>query len=785
MISTDTLKKLEFTKLLERIAEFAHCETTKVQILAIAPLMSLEEVELRFGLVGEIRHLCGMGISLRLAQFDDILQPLELLRPADAVLNPLDLQLFINPFRILSALARQFSYREDIPLLKGMAGGLTGFPEILEALERTIDRDGSMLDSASRLLKELRERKRTLTIRIRKRLEEIVRERSVAIFLQDDFITQRSGRWVIPVRMDSKGMVPGVVHDVSNTGETAFMEPIEIIGLANELENLAAEEKAEQIRILREICGWIREDAALIEAEFEILVRLDLLNAIAMFADLVAAETPTVCAGPTIKLEGARHPLLLLFARERGEAEVVPLDLALGNDSGCRSMVITGPNTGGKTIAIKTAGLLTLMAISGIPVPASSLSHFPFVTDMQVDIGDEQAIERSLSTFSAHLSRIAEIIRNADAKTLVLLDELGTGTEPVQGAALACAVLKELHERGGLVLATTHLTEIVGYVHRFDGMQNAAMEFDRKSLLPLYRLKVGEPGESHAIETARRYGIPDHVVDHAQTLVGRVGSEFHALLAELKEQRDAYEGKLNLLASREAALRVREENQRLLLAEIEEKRRTSLEKGWREAKDLVQSTRRELNQILEEARRERREAAAVERLRDKERMIATELKALSGAKPVASGEIREGSRVHVLSLGCDAAVLKLDSRQARARVRAGNLEIEVALADLSPASGRDKTGDRRPRRTKTDAPEAAREINLIGKRVEEAVTELEPFLNHASLEGYGEVRVIHGLGTGALKRGLREHLRGHPLVSAFRDGESYEGGGGATVVMLR
>ncbi|MBT0665428.1 endonuclease MutS2 [Geobacter pelophilus] len=785
MISTDTLKKLEFTKLLERIAVFAHSAPTQEQILAIAPFSAKEEIALRFGQVAEIRTLERIGITLRLSQFEDILQPLDLLRPADSVLNPLDLQLFIPPFQLLSALSRQFANREDIPLLKRVGGELTGFPEILNVLERTIDHDGSILDSASRLLKELRQRKRSLTSRIRKRLEEIVRERSVAIFLQDDFITQRSGRWVIPVRMDSKGMVPGVVHDVSNTGETAFMEPIEIIALANELENLVAEEKAEQIRIIREICSWIREDAAVIEAEFAALVRIDLLNSLALFAGLVDAEIPSICDGPELKLDGARHPLLLLFSREHNGPAVVPLDLVLGGDSDCRTMIITGPNTGGKTIAIKTAGLLTLMAISGIPVPAASTSLFPLVTDMQVDIGDDQAIERSLSTFSAHLSRIAEIIRNADDRTLVLMDELGTGTEPVQGAALACAVLKELHQRGGLVLATTHLTEIVGYVHRFDGMQNAAMEFDRTSLMPLYRLTVGEPGESHAIETARRYGIPDHVVDHAQSLVGRVGSEFHALLAELKEQRQAYEERLNQLAAREADLVAREQEQRRLLAETDERRRVSLEKGWQEAKELVQATRRELNRIVEEARKEKREAAALERLREKELKVEQALRAFSGGKALAPGTVREGSKVHVVSLGCEAKVLKLDSRQGRARVRAGNLEIEVPLDDLSPSSGKAAKGELHPRRSEVDSQEAAREINLIGKRVEEAIAELEPFLNHAALEGYHEVRVIHGIGTGALKRGLRGHLTGHPLVAVFRDGESYEGGGGATVVTLR
>ncbi len=788
MITSDTLQKLEFTKVLQQISRSAHSEVTRREILSIVPYDTAGQIRCCFGQVEEIRTLSRLGVPFRLDIFEDIHPFLEILRPDDSILNPIDLQAFISPFSLLAAISRQFVPRQDIPLLKELAGAVTGFPEILEALVRTVDSDGGMLDTASKLLYEIRGKKRGLVSRIRRRLEEIVRERSVAIFLQDDFITQRSGRWVIPVRMDSKGMVPGVVHDVSNTGETAFMEPIEIIGLANELENLAAEEKSEQIRILREICGWLREDASGIVEEFNILIRLDLLNSIARFADRLGAEVPAISEGGSLRLVQARHPLLMLLQQERGGLPVVPLDLGLGDDPGGESlpnriMVITGPNTGGKTIALKTAGLLTLMAMAGIPVPAQSGSVFPLAGNLLVDIGDEQAIESSLSTFSSHVSIISEILAKADERTFVLLDELGTGTEPLQGAALACAVLKDLHGRGAKVLATTHLTEIIGFVHRSDGMLNAAMEFDRQTLLPLYRLKEGEPGESHALETARRYGLPDHVVTHAEELLGSVGSEFHAYLTELKVQRQAYDDKLEELASREAALIDRERMQHALLTEAEELRRTSKEKGWLEAKELIQSTRRELNQILEEARREKH-GDARKRLQEKERQVDETLRAISGELPLSVDEIREGSRVQVRSMGCDATVLKIDRRQGRLRVQAGSLELDVPLGDLTLPIGKTEKKRHKARTGMVVDEEAPREINLIGLRVEEALTLLEPFLNHASLACYGEVRVIHGIGTGALRTGVREHLERHPLVAGFRGGEQYEGGNGVTVATL-
>ena len=583
------------------------------------------------------------------------------------------------------------------------------------------------------------------------------------------------------MRMDSKGMVPGVVHDVSNSGETAFMEPIEIIGLANELENLAAEEKAEQIRILRQICQWIREDQVEIEREFRALVRLDLLNSIAGFADLLQAEAPAISDVPVIRLKEGRHPLLMLLQRERGGREVVPLDLTLGEIS--TIMVITGPNAGGKTIAIKTTGLLLLMALAGIPVPAASTSVFPLVSALLVDIGDEQSIEESLSTFSAHVSRISGILREADSQTLVLLDELGTGTEPGQGAAIACAVLHDLQANGALVLATTHLTDIIGFVHRTDGMVNAAMEFDRQTFTPLYRLKSGEPGQSHALEIARRYGLPDRVITFAQGMVGRLETDFHQLLAELKEMRQLHEEKLRQLELRERQMAEKELHLAERTAEAEQRRKEALEKAWLEAKEVVQGAKRQVNAIIDEARQERSRLAK-QRLDNAERQVEEKLRELLPDEQLTADRLAEGMAVFVRSIGYDAIIIAIDRKHGRLRVRAGRMELEISLAEAAPAKGKAA----QPRRVSrpSEAEEAlSRELKIIGMRVDEALPELERFLNHASLEGSGEVRVIHGKGTGALMRAVRDYLDGHPLVLEFRKGEQFEGGDGATVVTLR
>ena len=791
MIRTETLRTLEFDKILAAVAGYAHSDATREEIALVRPMDDPAAIIRRFGQVGEIRRMTQLGIAIPLSSFDDITPLAEAVRPEGAVVDPTELVVLFPLLRMMKAIARQFAYRSDIPLLRELAGHITGFPDLLDELEVSLDSEGTILDSASPLLFDLRQKKRTLTERIRRRLAEIVRETGVATFLQDDFITQRGGRWVIPVRMDSKGMVPGVVHDVSNSGETAFMEPLEIIGFANELENLVAEEKAEMIRIVRAICRMIRREADALVEQFRTLVYLDLLNGIASFADSLNAETPEINDTRFIRVNEGRHPLLALMTRERGDGRVIPLDLVLGGQAvdpagADQVMVITGPNAGGKTISLKTTGLLHLMALAGVPVPAASTSSFPLISDLLVDIGDEQSIEQSLSTFSAHVSNIAGILERADERTVVLLDELGTGTEPVQGAAISCAVLADLQEKGARVIATTHLTDIVGFVHKREGMVNASMEFDRATLTPLYRLKKGEPGQSHALEIARRYGLPDRVVQFATGMLGRMETEFHDLLAELKDQRRRHEEALAEAERlrREAETQARTARERL--AEVDTKRREAVEKALQEAREIVRAARRDVNAIIEEARREKSREAR-KKIDEAEAAVEARLQEFHPEESLSLDAVSEGDTVFVKAIGHDGTVTAIDRRSGRLRVRAGAMELEVAAADVAPRRGKAAEAKIRSGSGRKAAPEqeASRELKLIGLRVDDALGRLEPFLNHASLEGYREVRIVHGKGTGALMRAVREYLDGHPLVLEFRPGEAFEGGEGATVVMLR
>jgi len=779
----DIARLLEFDKIIERMKPFAHSPATLRLLEAIAPLPSRLQMELRLAQIEESRSLAAGGISLPFDQFADITAIIERVRPKGALLGTDELLVLIPLLQVSSRIAALLDYRSDIPLLKELAADVHGFPDILGPLEQTIAPDGGLLDTASEQLFNLRRKSRNLAARIRKRLEEIVRERETAIFLQDDFITQRNGRWVIPVRMDSKGMVPGVVHDVSGSGETAFMEPIEIIGIVNELENISAEEKAEQIRILKEITGWIREDADALLADFHSLVQLDFVNAAGRFADLINAGVPQITDDFFINITDGRHPLLALMQKERGGSAVVPLELRLGGSSPNRVLLITGPNTGGKTIAIKTAGLLLLMAQSGIPVPADNSSVFPAEGRLLADIGDDQSIEESLSTFSAHIRKISAIVDRADQRTVVLLDELGTGTDPLQGGAIACATLADLMGHGALVLATTHLTDIVTFVQKTGGMANAAMEFDRTSLTPCYRLIMGEPGESHTIDIARRCGLPERILQMAQQLAGRMESEFHALLAELKESRKKNELLLEATIQREKLLVEKERLAELALQDSATKAGETRLKALAEAKSLVNAARAEINRILDDARREksRTGAAAIAAV---EAGLDTEIQQLQPQGRLDIENLRPGAALYIHLLGRNATLLSIDKKHGRLRINAGSLEMEVPFGGVSAPREERRTAKSGGRISLPNPATAATELNLIGCRVDEAVAKIDRFIDDAILSGTREVRIIHGRGTGALMRCVREQLLRSQQIESFRPGEPFEGGDGVTVVVL-
>jgi DNA mismatch repair protein MutS2 len=792
MNSTSDLAALEFSRVLDALAERALGDLTRPEVRRLLPLSSLDEIDRRADAVADIRHFLDESSSsssspLGLGAFADISPAVEQSRPTGAVLDPADLLPLVPFLTIAGRVGENAGQRPDLTHLAALAAPLVGCPDLLAALDRTLDTSdigGGVLDTASFELGDIRQRRRALERRITRRLEEFVADETTSRFLQDSFITQRSGRWVIPVRMDARGSIEGVVHDVSRSGETAFVEPLAILSLSNDLENLSAEEKAEVIRILRHITSLVRAHAASLLVQLAALVAFDLHHAIALFARALGLERPGIATDGSLALFGARHPILLMNALARdpssARASVVPLDVSLsGSDL---ALVITGPNAGGKTVVIKTVGLAVIMALTGIPIPAASSSTVPLVDAVLADIGDEQSIDARLSTFAAHISNLARILRAATPSSLVLIDELGTGTDPVQGAALGSAILETLAARGARSLATTHLVDIVVFVHRREDMRNASMEFDRASLAPLYRLSIGEPGQSHAIEVAERYGLPTDVIALARSLAGRREIEFQSLVEDLAEKRRTHEAALVKLGAEQREVASLRASLDARLAEADEIKRRARTEALEEMRDMLDVMKREAGRALEEAKREKKKQAARELALMQER-VQSELDALSPRPSIPIGEIAPGLTVRVRSLRRTAVVTQIDRQAGRVRVSVGGKDLDLPAGDLEPAG--ESQGKPSPARAaEPEVPEVA-ELKLIGMRVEEALMELEPFLNHAALARLREVRIIHGIGTGALRNAVRTNLRAHPLVASIRPGEQFEGGEGVTLATMK
>ena len=787
MIPQSSLNSLEFNKLLEIVAQYARSDASRNAILSIAPLSSKQEIEDRFACIKEIMRMSQKAMPLDILPFRDIEPLLQKVQPKDAVPETVELVWLMDLLSSAYNAARQIKEDNSLINLNKLIKNLTGMPELLNILRRSIDKDGGILDSASHELSNLRREKRRIETKIRKSLEEITRDENTAAFLQDNFITQRSGRWVIPVRMDSKGHVQGVVHDVSRTGETAFVEPISIIGLSNELENIIADEKAEEIRILKVLGLQIRKQADEIKDEFGTLVYLDMLKSIAMFADRFRMQIPEINEQNILKLSKARHPLLLYSSAQKNRMnDIVPIDVNIGEDKSV--MVITGPNAGGKSVTIKTIGLLSAMALSGMPVPADSSITIPLFHNLLVDIGDRQSIADNLSTFTAHLSNMMEFLKKADSSTLVLIDELGTGTDPEEGAALACAILKELKAKGSLIFATTHLTDIKVFAHKTEGMVNASMEFDHKTLAPLYRLRIGEPGQSFAIETAKRYGMPESIIESARIMLGKGRAELENLLHDLEQKRRHYEDSAGDMKKHERELTEREEKLGRLLKDAEAKKKELFAKAYKDASEIIADTKRQMNSLLEEIKKAEKDKAkiilrkastvheqAIEKIREYKS---------ADTETLSMDELKEGDAVFIKSIGSDAVITKLLKKSSRVKIKTEKWEMEVPLSDVGRKKGETVKVKKGGVSISASEEAVAAQINLIGLRVDEAIPRLEKFLNHALLAGFSEVTIIHGTGAGILSKAVREHLSGHRLVEGFRSGEQSEGGAGVTVVTL-
>ena len=788
------LELLEFHKIREILAGFASFSASRQLSLSVSPLADGEEVSLLLKQSTEARRLLSLSPDIHIGDVCDIRNVVKM-AARGKVLEPqtlLEIQKTLESARRLRGNLMNLS--DELPLLSSLAEGIVELAELEKDIGRCLGPTGELLDTASPRLASARHRMREVRQQLLTQLETIVRSPRRQKIIQEPIITEREGRFVIPVKVECRREIKGIVHDVSNTGATLFIEPWTTLDMGNELRELVMEEKHEIERIL----GTLSSEAGAHEGEIsrnvELIAEIDLALAKARYAREVRATEPLiVAAGRDAEADGdgssgvlrlleARHPLLAHKA--------VPLSVEIGRDYS--TMVITGPNTGGKTVALKTIGLLSLMAQAGLPIPARAESRIPLFDGVFADIGDEQSIEQTLSTFSWHVGNIVRIINSASGKSLVLLDELGTNTDPGEGSALARSILLHFLSQRTMTVATTHYTELKALAHTTDGLQNASLDVDPLTMAPTYHLTVGIPGGSNALATASRLGLPPEIILNARDMLTKGTQELETLLTHLMtEQKNVELLRRSLEKERdEAEQRNAELGNRLRQLEEEKRRiiKETRDQIVREAAELQGKVREAASELRKERSRERIEQAKKSLAEVQEQLSAEAWRAtaVAGTHEEEAGPITAGDTVWLREAGLQATVLSVSEERGLVEVRIGRAKMTLSVDSVEKRIPITGTVERRIGTITSGLSKrtASLELDLRGKRAEEVELALEDYLDEASLANLTQVRIIHGIGTGTVRQIVREFLASHPLVVSFRAGGQGEGGDGVTIVSM-
>ncbi|WP_412728476.1 endonuclease MutS2 [Geobacillus thermodenitrificans] len=779
------LRILEFDKVKEQLAEHASSALGLEKIAALVPSSDLDEVAvwleetdeaaavLRLRGYVPLDGVVDIRSHLKRAAIGGVLSPIELLEvAATAAASRQMKQLIMSLHDEHGGLARLADYADE----------LAEVPALEEDIRRSIDDHGEVLDTASDRLRSLRGQIRAAEARIREKLESIIRSPSAQKRLSDAIITIRNDRYVIPVKQEYRSAYGGIVHDQSASGATLFIEPQVVVELNNALREARAKEKQEIERILRELSAKVAEHDEPLKRAVEALAHFDFLFAKAKYARRLQAAKPAVNNRGYLRFLQARHPLI-------DQDKAVPNDIVLGGDY--TTIVITGPNTGGKTVTLKTVGLLTIMAQAGLFIPAADGSEAAVFRSVFADIGDEQSIEQSLSTFSSHMVNIVDILRHVDEESLVLFDELGAGTDPQEGAALAIAILDEVHGRGARTVATTHYPELKAYGYNRPGVVNASVEFDTETLRPTYKLLIGIPGRSNAFDISRRLGLDERIIERAKVQVSAESHSVENMIASLeRSKKQAEEDEARAHSAREEAERLRAEWEQKL-EELEDKKAEQLAEAAQKATDIIRAAEREAERIINELRRLQKEKQA----EVKEHELIAAKQRLAAAVPVvekrkktkkatARHAFQPGDEVKVTSLNQKGYLLEKVSEDEW-QVQLGILKMKIHERDLEYIGSAPAKEVTPIATVKGKDAHVSLELDLRGERYEDALVRLEKYIDDAVLAGYPRVSIIHGKGTGALRQGVQQFLKQHRAVKSFRFGAANEGGTGVTVVELK
>lgn len=835
-----TLRLLDFPKMIALSASLADTVKGRREVEKLTPQSDLLVVENLLEETAEgVELLRTIGSPLGGVKLID--EAIARSRVSGAVLSPESLLGVADTLRACQRLKAQFA-RLTVPLsrLERKLKLLTALPELTEAVELAIAPRGEVRDSASPELRRIRIKINTTQRRIKEKLDSLLRSREGVLATQERYTTVRDGRYVLPVKSERRSAVPGVIHDQSASGATVFVEPKETIELNNQVRQLQIAEEREIERILRELTSFVGEAADDIARNVELLAQIDCILVRARFSNLLDAKMPHIATDDRLVLNEARHPLLVLaekgykgdslsegdeklseredltsaelsrrfLSRQAGEQEqedeqgrtaVIPIDVAVGGDY--RTLVITGPNTGGKTVALKTTGLLTLLALTGFHIPAQEGSSVPLYDQVFADIGDEQGIEQSLSTFSSHLSQIIEIVENLRPKSLVLLDEMGAGTDPSEGSALAVAILRHVTESGAHTIATTHHNSIKVFAHSTEGVRNASVQFDAVSLSPTYRLVIGLPGSSNAFEIAERLGLPKALIKRAKSSLSVESRRVSELLAYLDKEKSTVRAQSAELSKRARDTSAMQAELEKSLGFAKERSQQMLDSAKRDANELVRKAKAEIKSIMASLRAKKSaetlSAVDIDRARTRVETLKKEVSGKTGGRPKSKAPsqealtlttIREGMRVRMADIDVEGEVTNVYKSKKEAEVSFGSIKVRAKIntlvASTSPQKPHEQGQTFQPALA-TGVKRPPSELMLIGMTRDEALEALERYLDQASLWGLREVRIVHGHGKGILRAAVGEALKDNKLVESVSKAPPHQGGGGATVVVFK
>ncbi|MDM5228927.1 endonuclease MutS2 [Cytobacillus sp. NJ13] len=780
------LKILEFNKVKEQLLEHVSSSLGRKKAINIRPSTEYEEVIRRQEETDEAVTVLRIKGNIPLGGIFDI-RPHVKRAVIGGMLSPQELNQIsstIHASRQMKRFIEEFAEEESsLPILLGYTDKIIVLAELETSIRNAVDDNGEVLDSASETLRSLRNQLRTKESRVRERLESMIRSSSAQKMLSDAIITIRNDRFVIPVKQEYRGHYGGIIHDQSSSGQTLFIEPASIVQLNNELQGIRVKEQQEIERILIALSGQTAENSSELETIVDVLGEIDFMFAKARYSKRIKASKPKINNDGKISLFKARHPLIPID-------EVVANDIKLGAEYS--TIVITGPNTGGKTVTLKTVGLCTLMAQAGLQIPALDGSETAVFGNVYADIGDEQSIEQSLSTFSSHMVNIVDILDQVDFNSLVLFDELGAGTDPQEGAALAISILDEVYKRGARVIATTHYPELKAYGYNREGVINASVEFDIETLSPTYKLLIGVPGRSNAFEISKRLGLNDQVIETARSYIGADTNQVENMIASLEESRRQAEADMEEANDFLKSAEKLHKDLQKQMAEFYEQKDAMHEKAAEKAGNIVEKAKAEAEEIIRDLRKMRMEKHA----EVKEHELIEAKKRLSEAAPQmssAKNKLKPKNNKHVFEAGDEVKVLSFGQKgnllekvsDNEWQVQIGILKMKVAEKDLEYIKS-PKIVETKPVATvKGKDFHVSLELDLRGERYENALLRVEKYIDDALLAGYPRVSIIHGKGTGALRQGVQEYLKNHKSVKKIRFGEAGEGGTGVTVVEFK